>query len=117
MRLFVTGAPEWKNRDFWSAADDPTYFSDLSYSVLGTDDERILGYSLLGDSLAAHKSGEAGAIWVRTASQESFADTQGNLRQRLVFRTGNVITGFGAVAKDSFAVLGDEPLFLAAQGV
>ena len=117
MRLFVTGAPEWKNRDFWSAADDPTYFSDLSYSVLGTDDERILGYSLLGDSLAAHKSGEAGAIWVRTASQESFADAQGNLRQRLVFRTGNVITGYGAVAKDSFAVLGDEPLFLAAQGV
>ncbi len=117
MRLFVTGAPEWKNRDFWSAADDPTYFSDLSYSVLGTDDERILGYSLLGDSLAAHKSGDAGAVWVRTASMEDFTDALGNSKQVLAFRTGSVITGPGALARSSFAVLGDEPLFLTSQGV
>lgn len=117
MRLFVTGAPEWKNRDFWSAAGDPTYFSDLAYSVLGADDGRILGYSLLGDALAAHKSGENGAVWVRTADQENYTDAWGVRRQELVFRTGSVITGPGAVAKDSFAVLGDEPLFLTAQGV
>lgn len=117
MRLFVTGAPKWKNRDFWSAADDPTYFSDLSYSVLGADDERILGYSFLGEALAAHKSGADGAVWVRTAGVEELTDAMGNPRQVMAFRSGHVITGYGALAKDSFAVLGDEPLFLTAQGV
>jgi hypothetical protein len=85
--------------------------------VLGADDGRILGYSLLGDALAAHKSGENGAVWVRTAEQESYTAADGERRQELVFRTGNVITGPGAVAKDSFAVLENEPLFLTAQGV
>lgn len=116
-RLFVTGCSEFKNRDFWSAANDPTYFSDLSYSVLGQDDQRILGYSLLGDSLAAHKNGEDGAVYVRTGTLEESTDAKGNTRSTLAFRTGHVITGYGAVAKGSFAVLGDEPLFLTAQGV
>lgn len=117
MRLFVTGAPEWKNRDFWSAADDPAYFSEFAYSVLGADDERIVGYSLLGDSLAAHKSGADGAVWVRTPSVEEQRDALGNPRQVFTFRSGNVITGYGTLAKDSFAVLGDEPLFFTAQGI
>ncbi len=117
LRLFVTGAPEWKNRDFWSAADDPTYFSDLSYSILGADEERILGYSLIGDSLAAHKSGDSGSVWVRTAETKELTDALGNSRQVMAFCTGSVISGYGGVAKNSFAVLGDEPLFLTAQGV
>ncbi len=117
VRLFVTGSPEWKNRDFWSAPDDPTYFSDLAYGILGQDDERIMGYSLLGDSLAAHKSGEAGTVWVRTGTTLSETDAKGNARRRLSFRTGGVITGFGALARGSFAVLGDEPLFLTSHGV
>ncbi len=117
LRLFVTGSPAHKNRDYWSAADDPTYFSDLSYSVLGQDDGRILGYSLLGDSLAAHKSGQDGGVWVRRGSMQTEKDALGNEKHTMVFATGGVITGYGAVAKDSFAVLGDEPLFLTAQGV
>lgn len=117
VRLFVTGSPQWKNRDYWSAANDPTYFSDLSYSVLGQDDGRIVGYSLLGDSLAAHKGGENGAVWVRTGSQETLTDAQGNTRRVLGFRTGRVLSGYGAAAKGSFAVLGNEPLFLTAQGI
>lgn len=117
VRLFVTGSPDWKSRDFWSEINDPTYFSDLSYSVLGQDDQRIVGYSLLGDSLAAHKSGESGGVWVRTGALEESTDAKGNTRRRLTFRTGSVIAGYGALARGSFAVLGDEPLFLTAQGV
>ena len=116
MRLFLTGNGTWKNRDYWSACNDPTYFSDLDYSVLGQDDQRILGYSLLGDSLAAHKTGEGG-VWVRTGEEKEFTDAQGNTRSRFVFSAGRVISGYGAVARDSFATLGDEPLFLTAQGV
>ncbi len=117
LRLFVTGSPQYKNRDYWSAPDDPTYFSDLAYSVLGTDDSRIMGYSLLDDCLAAHKSGQDGGVWVRRGSLETTTDALNNKKYTMVFATGSVIAGYGAVAKGSFAVLGDEPLFLTAQGV
>lgn len=55
-RLFVTGDPNFKNRDFWSAQNDFSYFSDLSYSILGEDSERIVGYSIVGDRIHGGKA-------------------------------------------------------------
>ena len=116
-RVFVTGCPNYPNRDFWSEADDPTYFPDINYSVLGQDNARIVGYSILGDSIAAHKSDAEGSIYVRRGELVSETDSSGRKRTSLEFRTGSVITGRGAVAPKSFAVLGSEPLFLTARGV
>ncbi|MDD6174917.1 MAG: hypothetical protein PUC59_04070 [Firmicutes bacterium] len=116
-RVFVTGCPDYPNRDFWSEADDPTNFPDINYSVLGQDSARIVGYSILGDSIAAHKSDAEGSIYVRRGELVSETESGGRTRSSLVFRTGSVITGRGAVAPKSFAVLGSEPLFLTARGV
>lgn len=116
-RLFVTGDPNFKNRDFWSAQNDFSYFSDLSYSILGEDSERIVGYSIVGDRIAAHKSGTTGAVYVRTGSTITDKDELGNPIETFAFKTGNVITGHGAIAAHSFVPTDNEPLFLSSTGI
>lgn len=116
-RLFVTGTPEYKNRDFWSALNDPTYFSDLSYSILGEDDSRIVGYSIVGSKIAAHKSGSNGAVYAREGSIVTHEDELGNTVDTFAFKTGNVITGRGAIAPRSFVATDNEPLFLTENGI
>lgn len=116
-RLFVTGDPNFKNRDFWSAQNDFSYFSDLSYSILGEDSERIVGYSIVGDRIAAHKSGTTGAVYVRTGSTVTETDELGNSVETFAFKTGNVITGHGAIAPHSFVPTDNEPLFLSPTGI
>ena len=116
-RLFVTGDPNFKNRDFWSAQNDFSYFSDLSYSILGEDSERIVGYSIVGDRIAAHKSGTTGAVYVRTGSTVTETDDLGNSVETFAFKTGNVITGHGAIAPHSFVPTDNEPLFLSSTGI
>lgn len=116
-RLFVTGDPNFKNRDFWSAQNDFSYFSDLAYSILGEDSERIVGYSIVGDRIAAHKSGATGAVYVRTGSTVTDTDPLGNKVETFAFKTGNVITGHGAIAPHSFVPTDNEPLFLSSTGI
>ncbi len=116
-RVFVTGYEKYPNRDFWCGANDPTYFPDLNYSVLGQSNARIMGYSLLGDRLAAHKNDAEGTVYIRCGERVAEITEQGVTVQNLEFRTGNVITGRGAVSRFSFASLGSEPLFLTGRGV
>lgn len=108
-RLFCTGNPDYPNRDFWSALNDPLYFPDLNYSRLGREDSAIVGYSVLGDKLAAHKDEVEGSIYVRSSTFDEDGYQQ--------FIISNVINGRGAIAPRSFAYLGSEPLFLTRQGI
>lgn len=112
-RVFVTGCNGYPNRDFWSAQNDPTYFPDVNYSVLGQSNARIMGYSRIGDSLAAHKGAPENTVYVRKGEMMETADG----KQEFGFRTGSVLTGHGAVSQYSFAALGSEPLFLTECGV
>ena len=45
-RLFVSGNPDFINYDWYSAQYDPTYFTDTSFSMLGTSASAIVGYSI-----------------------------------------------------------------------
>lgn len=110
-RIFCSGNPEHPNWDFWSELNDPTYFSDLSYAALGRDDSAIVGYSVLGNNLAAHKDPADGSIYVRAA----VTDEEDMYKQQ--FPIVNVIKGRGALSPHSFAYLTQEPLFLTPLGV
>ena len=70
-QLFVSGNPEFKNIDWHSQVNDPTYFGDLSYSTLGQDDSAIVSYSQLGTDLATHKDEKSGDIYIRRGSLNS----------------------------------------------
>lgn len=110
-RLFVTGNPDCPNLDFYSAYNDPTYFGDTWYCQVGQDDGEIMGYSVVGNLLAAHKShSEDGRnIVVRSGSM----DSGGNA----IFPIVNTIQGEGAVSRRAFGAMSSEPVFLTPLGV
>ena len=109
-RLFVTGNPEHRNMDWYSQKDDPTYFGDTWYSVLGQDSSRIVGYSVVSDRLAAHKD--------RAEDGRNIILRRGELIDgAAAFPVVGALQGEGAKAPYAFGYLGTEPLFLSEMGV
>lgn len=109
-RLFVSGNPEYINYDWYSAQYDPTYFEDTAYATLGSDSSAIVGYSIISNFLAAHKDD--------MEKDQNIILRQGDLEENEpIFRIANTLQGAGAIAKESFAYLATEPLFLTNLGV
>ena len=106
-----SGDPDRPNLDYYSAFNDPAMFGDTWYSQLGQDDARVMGYTVIGDCLAAHKS--AGADGRNIILRRGALDGKGEA----VFQIVNTLQGEGAVSKHAFARLGSEPLFLTKLGV
>ena len=109
-RVFLSGNPDCRERDFWSEIYNPTYFPDLNYSVVGSGQTAVMGYLKLGEYLGIVKegNGQDTSLFLRQA-----VDSNG----RAVFTVKGGISGVGAVSKNCFALLGDEPLFLSERGV
>lgn len=109
-RIFLSGNDKKPSRDWRSGAEDPTYFPDTGYTMVGNDGSRIMGYRNVGESQAIIKeeSGQDASIYLRTA---------GELNGTAVFPVRQGITGVGAVSKRAFANLLDDPLFLSRRGV
>ena len=110
-RIFVTGNPEFPNLDYYSQYNDPTFFGDTWYCQLGQNDAGVVGYTILGNRLAAHKGN--GAEGRNVIVREGTLDSNGNA----LFRIVNTLQGEGAISKYAFAALGREPLFLTRLGV
>lgn len=109
-RLFVSGNPDYKNYDWFSQKDDPTYFADTSYSYLGTSASAIVGYSIISNYLATHKD--------KFERDQNIILREGDMiDSEPSFRIINTLQGAGAVAPYSFAYLSTEPIFLTEQGV
>ena len=109
-RLFLSGNPDYINYDWYSQKDDPTYFPDTGYSVLGTNKSAIVGYSIIENRLAAHKD--------NMEPDRNIILRSGNLvDSEAAFPIYNTIKGPGAVARDSFAYLKNEPVFLTENGI
>ena len=109
-RLFVSGNPDYKNYDWYSKDDDPTYFADTAYSYLGTSASAIIGYSIISNYLAAHKD--------KYERDQNIVLREGDMiDSEPSFRIINTLQGAGAVAPYSFAYLSTEPVFLTEQGV
>lgn len=109
-RLFVSGNPDYINYDWYSGQYDPTYFTDTSYSMLGTSASAIVGYSIISNYLAAHKD--------YMERDQNIILREGDLvESEPSFRIINTLQGAGAVAPFSFAYLETEPLFLTRLGI
>lgn len=109
-RLFLSGNPDYINYDWYSQKDDPTYFPDTGYSVLGTNKSAIVGYTIIENRLAAHKDDYE--------PDRNIILRSGNLvENEAAFPIYNTMKGPGAVARDSFAYLQNEPVFLTSAGI
>lgn len=109
-RLFLSGNPAYSNYDWYSQKDDPTYFPDTGYSVLGTNKSAIVGYTIIENRLAVHKDD--------LEQDRNIILRSGNLVDgEAAFPIYNTMKGPGAIARDSFAYLGTEPVFLTSSGI
>lgn len=109
-RLFVSGNPDYINYDWYSGQYDPTYFTDTSYSMLGSSASAIMGYSVISNYLAAHKD--------YMEKDQNIILREGDLvENEPSFRIINTLQGAGAVGKYTFAYLSTEPLFLTKSGI
>ena len=109
-RVFLSGNPNFKERDFWSEVYNPTYFPDLNYAIVGSGQTAVMGYLKLGDNLGIVKegNGQDTSLFLREVS---------NNNGKALFTVKGGISGVGAISKNCFAVLGDEPLFLSDRGI
>lgn len=110
-RVFVSGNPEKKGTDFFSAFENPAFFPDVNYTKIARDGGEIVGYTVMSNALASFLSGGANErnVVVRTGALDENGEA--------VFRITNTIIGQDAVAPDSFCRTDKEPLFLTDRGV
>lgn len=110
-RVFVTGNPAEPNIDYWSDYNDPAYMGDSFYGQLGQEGSPIIGYSVLNNTLVAHKQGEENDrnVFVRSGEldDEGFA----------LFKIDGVMQGEGAISPRAFGSLSGEPMFLTRKGI
>ncbi|MEG1754177.1 MAG: hypothetical protein RR234_09715, partial [Christensenella sp.] len=109
-RIFVAGNPKAPNRDYYCDFNDATYWPDQAYSVIGQDNSKIMGYSLIGDKLATHKD--------RSDDDTNIVLRQGKLvDNKAAFPLAGSFQGTGAISKYAFDVLMTEPMFLTVNGI
>lgn len=109
-RLFLSGNPDFINSDWYSGQNDPTYFPDTGYSMLGSAKSAVIGYTIINDRLAVHKDA--------MEEDRNVILREGNLvNNEPSFRITNTLQGPGAVGKYTFGYLATEPLFLTNLGV
>lgn len=110
-RVFLSGNPDYKAYDWYSEIFTPTYFPDTGYSIVGSDDTAIMGYQKLGKYL----------IIIKEDNQQDSTIFQrwGTLQDdgSIIFTLEQGVAGTGAISKNCFANLIDEPLFLSRRGI
>lgn len=110
-RVFISGNPDYKNWDWQSGLEDPTYFPDTGYTQIGSDTSAIMGYLKQYNSLTIVKAdnNQDAEIFLRTADLMEDGS--------IIFPVKQGIKGVGAISKYALANLRDDPLFLAREGV
>lgn len=110
-RVFVSGNPDYPNFDWFSEKDDPTYFPDTNYSVLGSDASPISGYAIVSNSLVTLKG--SGSDRQTAIIRQGTLDSDNNA----VFAVKNSLQGFPVLSPDSSVMAGIEPMFLTEEGI
>jgi len=108
--VFVSGNSSFKNQDWQSYYADASYFPDTNFAVVGSSDTAIMGYQKISSYLSIVKEDnqQDTTIFLRSAKSENGVTS---------FTLQGGIAGIGAISKNCFITLGDEPLFLSRTGV
>lgn len=108
-RVFTVGGIH-RNRVYYSEVNNPTYFPDNNYIVVGHDSNGVVGLHRVSGYLAAIKEDSAieGTVFLINGAY---------LNDDMYFKVTATSAGTGAIAPKSFATLVDEPLFLSRSGV
>ena len=110
-RVVTSGNPQYPNRDWTSAYNNPAYIPDDSYNVVGSEATAIMGYAPIGAYMAIIKAdnGQDATIYMRSSG----LDGEGNA----MFPTVQGVSGVGALAPGVIGLINDEPVFLSSTGL
>ena len=103
-------ARNYRNRVWYCAANDPSYFPDTNYIEVGSDDKAVMGLQKVGSYLGIIKMGSGTEASVYLAYPTSFEENN-------TYAVKQGISGIGAIATGAFNILNEEPLFLSERGV
>ena len=111
-RLFVSGNPdnEYTNYQWYSATNDPTYFPDTNYQLIGTAKSRIIAYTVISSYLVVFKDKQEIEQNIVLVGSTTVGD-------ETKFNTQSTLHGAPCICSDSTAYLAGEPLFLTSLGV
>ena len=110
-RIICTGNKTYQNQDFISGFNDGTYWPDLNYATVGTDETAIIGYRRSGEYLAIIKedNGQDSTIFLRSGLLGDDGEA--------AFPIRSCVSGAGGVSIFGFGNIGDEQLILTGAGV
>ena len=135
--LFLSGNPDKPNYDWHSdysletatkTMSDFTYFPETSYTAIGSQNEKNIGYTILGDgSMAIHKEAttKKDILYIRTSYLgnalgplgEPVTDIYGNAMKEVFFTINQSAVGEGMIARNTSDNLLGDNLFLSRNGV
>ncbi|MCB6992440.1 hypothetical protein LI177_02940 [bacterium 210820-DFI.6.37] len=110
-KIFLSGSTDEYGSYVWYCAyDNPAYWPDLNYLVVGSNDTNVMGLVGLGEYLGIVKEADDTNNTVYLA----YATT---LEDDTAYACKQSIAGVGAVSLKTFKSLNDEQLFLSKAGI
>ncbi len=112
--IFVAGNKDYPNYDFYSGNNQPNYFADTSYSIIGQSNSKIMGYHKVTGYLAVIKeeNNKDATVFLRNGE---VIQTEGIAKN--IFYLKQATAGEGAVSPQGFVSLGNDHMFLTKNGV
>lgn len=110
-RVFITGNPKFRNRMFYSKTNNPEYFPDTNYTMVGNESTAIMGFvKQYGELIVVKQKNEQDpTLFVCNATTDSNGSA--------VFTTTQGLVTVGAVSRYTFGNLYDDTLFFTDEGV
>ena len=109
--VFLAGNPDEPNREYYSGLSDPSYFPDLNYNKVGSEDWPILNFLKFQGDLVTIKEDNQQEWTIYHHTMSTLSDGT------VVFPTSSGVAGLGACAKRAAQNLLDDVLFLTPRGV
>lgn len=111
-QIFISSCTknEYRNRVWYCAANDPSYFPDTNYMEVGSDDKEVMGLLKVGSYLGIVKKGSGVEASVYLAYPTTF-------EEETTYAVKQSVSGIGAISTGAFNILNEEPLFLSEHGI
>lgn len=111
-QIFATGNPDYPNEVYWCDVNDPTYWGDLQFAVLGTDDSSCVALNRYQKQLAVHKDANEGTTYLCNVALEELYSL---LVPQITIE--EVLGGTGCKAPYVSAYFNSEPVFMSSTGL
>lgn len=118
-QAFISGNPNRKNYMYYCKANNPAFFSDIDYLIIGQDNTAVMGTRKSGSQLAIIKENnyQDATAFLMSGQLTSETDIYGDLIVKVTYTVQQGVAGVGAISKYAFADLRDDHLFLSEDGV